>query len=340
MAATALSAAAGERSEIMRGAVRARWGAPKDVVEIGEVTKPKLEDDTVLVRVKAVSVNRADYYMVKAPGILLRPMIGGFLKPKTRQIGTDFAGVVEAVGASVTGYQHGDEVFGAKTPAFGEFVAARMFVHKPANVSFEEAASVPVSALTALQGLRDHGKLQPGQSVLVNGASGAVGTFAVQIAKALGASTVTAVCSPRNVEQARALGADRVIDYSKEDFTRKGDRYDVILDIGGTHPWRKLRRALQPDGTVVLVGSQKRANPLIGPLGYIGRIWLASRVTRQRATFFVAKFNKADMEALRELLESGKVKPVIERVYPFAQIAEALQYMGEGHARAKLVVTL
>src|SRR5262249_34827904 len=339
MTAMAVSAA-GERTETMRAAVRGRWGAPINVVQIGDATKPRLEDDTVLVRVKAVSVNRADYYSVSAPGILLRPMIGGFLKPKTPGIGTDFAGVVEDVGRSVTGFRPGDEVFGGKTPAFCEYVAARMFVRKPANVSFEEAAAVPISGLTALQGLRDHGKLQPGQSVLVNGASGAVGTFAVQIAKALGAGNVTAVCSTRNVEQARTLGADNVIDRTKQDFTRSGDRYDLIVDIGGTHAWRSLRRALQPDGTVVTVGSQKRGSRLIGPLGYIGRIWLASRFTKQKAVFFIAKFNKPDLEVLRDFLESGRVEPTIERVYPFAQIADALQYMGEGHARAKLVVTL
>jgi NADPH:quinone reductase-like Zn-dependent oxidoreductase len=340
MTATAVSAAVGERSENMRAAVRSRWGAPTDVVEIDDVAKPELEDDTVLVRVKAVSINRADYYMISAPGILLRPMIGGFRKPKTRGIGTDFAGVVEAVGKSVTGFRPGDEVFGGKTPAFCEFVASRMFVHKPANVSFEEAATVPVSGLTALQALRDHGKLRPGQSVLVNGASGAVGTFAVQIAKALDAGSVTAVCSTRNVEQAHTLGADHVIDYTKQDFTRTGDRYDVIVDIGGTHPWRALRRSLHEDGRLVMIGSQKRGSRLIGPLGYVARTWLASKPSKQTATFFIAKFNKPDLELLRDLLESGKVKPAIEHVYPFAQIADALQYMGDGHSRAKLVVTL
>ena len=340
MTAMAATARVGERTETMRGALRTRWGAPAEVVEISDVPKPELEADTVLVRVKAVSVNRADYYMVTAPGLLLRPMIGGFRRPKNLRIGTDFAGVVEAVGKDVTGYQPGDEVFGGKTPAFGEFVAARSFVRKPANVSFEAAASVPVSGLTALQALRDHGGLRPGQKVLVNGASGAVGTFGVQIAKALDAGTVTAVCSPRNVEQAHTLGADKVIDYTREDFTSSGDRYDVIVDIGGTHPWRKLRKALEPDGTLVIVGSQKRGSRLIGPLGYITRTWLASKVSRQKATFFIAKFNLPDLELLRDFLESGKVKPAIERVYPFAQIADALQYMGGGHARAKLVVTL
>jgi NADPH:quinone reductase-like Zn-dependent oxidoreductase len=339
---TAMAATAGvdEGTETMRGALRTRWGSPAEVVEIDDVAKPELEDDTVLVRVKAVSVNRADYYMVTAPGLLLRPMIGGFLKPKTQGIGTDFAGVVEAVGKDVTGYQPGDEVFGGKTPAFREFVAARNFVRKPANVSFEAAASIPVSGLTALQALRDHGGLQPGQKVLVNGASGAVGTFAVQIAKALDAGTVTAVCSPRNVEQAHALGADKVIDYTREDFTRSGDRYDVIVDIGGTHSWRRIRKALEPAGTLVIIGSQRRGSRLIGPLGHIIRTWVAAKPSKQKATFFIAKFNKPDLELLRDLLGSEQVKPAIERVYPFAQIADALQYMGEGHARGKLVVTL
>lgn len=321
----------------MLAAVRTRWGDPKEVVELKRVPKPALADDQVLVRVRATSINRGDYYTIAAPMILLRPMMGGFLRPKSELIGGDFAGVVEAVGKDVTDFAPGDEVFGSGTGAFAEYVAARMLAKKPANVTFEEAAAVAVSALTALQALRDHGRLQPGQSVLVNGASGAVGPFAVQIAKALGAGTVTAVCRTRNVEQARALGADRVIDYAQEDFTKSGERYDVVVDIAGTQPWRKLRRALRPDGKLVIVGSQKSANPLIGPLGHVFR---TKALARSRAAFFVAKFNRPDMEVLRELLASGKVKPVIERVYAFAEIADALAYMGEGHARAKLVVTL
>jgi NADPH:quinone reductase-like Zn-dependent oxidoreductase len=340
MAAIAMSAAADDRVATMRAAVRERWGAPPDVVEIKQVPKPGIGDDQVLVRVRAVSINRSDYYSLAAPGLLLRPMIGGFLRPKTHAIGGDFAGVVEAVGKDMTDFAPGDEVFGSRTGAFAEYVAARMIAHKPKTVTFEQAAAVSGSALTALQALRDHGRLQPGGSVLINGASGAVGTFAVQIAKALGGGRVTAVCSTRNVEQARELRADRVIDYTKEDFTKSGETYDVVIDIGGNKPWRKIRRVLQPKGSLVIVGSQKKGNRLIGPLGHVFRTWLASRFGSQRAVFFIAKFNRPDMEVLRELLASNKIKPVIERVYPFARIVDALQYMGEGHARAKLVVTI
>ena len=323
--------------ETMRAAVRDRWGAPEEVVEIAEVPRPEPAADQVLVRVRFVSINRGDYYAVAAPMLLIRPVLGGFLKPKERTIGGDFSGVVEAVGGDIEGFAPGDEVFGSRTGAFAEYVAARMVARKPANVGFEEAAAYSVGALTALQALRDHGRLKPGQSVLVNGASGAVGPFAVQIAKALGAGTVTAVCSTRNVEQSRALGADRVVDYTQEDFTALGERYDVVVDVAGSRPWRSLRRVLRPEGTLVMVGAERK-NRLIGPLGYTLRTWLAARLARQRAVFFVARFDRADMEVLRELLESGKVRPVVERVYPFEGIAEALRVMGEGHARAKLVV--
>ena len=326
-------------AKTMKAAVRDRWGAPEEVVRIAEIPRPEPADDQVLVRVRCVSINRGDYYAVAAPMVLFRPMLGGFLKPKARGIGGDFSGVVEAVGKEVDGFAPGDEVFGSRTGAFAEYVAARMVARKPANVSFEEASAYAVGALTALQALRDHGGLKPGQSVLVNGASGAVGPFAVQIAKALGAGTVTAVCSTRNVEQSRALGADRVVDYTREDFTSLGERYDVVVDVAGSKPWRRIRRVLAPDGTLVLVGAEAK-NRVIGPLGHIVRTWLGARLVRRRAVFFVARFDRADMEVLRELLESGKVRPVVERVYPFEQIAEALRVMGEGHARAKLVVSV
>ncbi|MGZ4319602.1 MAG: NAD(P)-dependent alcohol dehydrogenase, partial [Gaiellaceae bacterium] len=234
--------------------------------------------------------------------------------------------------------QPGDEVFGAGSGSFAEYVCVPMggrVARKPANLTFEEAAAVPVSALTALQGLRDHGQLQPRQTVLVNGASGGVGTFAVQIAKALGAD-VTAVCSTRNVEQARSLGADHVIDHTGEDFTRSGRRYDVILDIAGGRSWSQYRRVLKPDATLVMVGAH--GNSLLGPLGHIARVRLAALRGSQRAVFFVASFNGRDLDVLRELLESGSVRPVVEKRYALGDVADAVRYMGEGHARGKLVV--
>jgi NADPH:quinone reductase-like Zn-dependent oxidoreductase len=208
---------------------------------------------------------------------------------------------------------------------------------KPANLTFEAAAAAPLAALTALQGLRDHGQLRPGQKVLVNGASGGVGTFAVQVAKALEAE-VTAVCSTRNVEQARSLGADRVIDYTREDFTRSGERYDVILDVAGSRSWSQCRRVLNPHATLVIVGGPKGA--LLGPLGHIARVRLAALRGSQTAVFFVANFNGPDLNVVRELLESGKVTPVVEKRYELGEVADALRYMGDGHAQGKLVINI
>ena len=278
--------------------MRERYGRPRDVIEIKDVPTPTVEDDQVLVRVHATSLKRADYYAATAPIFLFRKLIGGaFRAPKRHELGTDFAGVVEAVGGGVTDVAPGDEVFGARSGAFAEYVAARMIARKPAHVSFDAAACVPVAALTALQALRDKGRLLPGQTVLVNGASGAVGPFAVQIAKALGAATVTAVCSTRNVEQTRALGADGVIDYTQQDFTTTGERHDLIVDIAATKPWRKVRRLLKPGGTHVLVGSPI-TNPLTGPLAKIGRMWLASRLGGGRFAFFIDRQDHAGRRAV------------------------------------------
>ena len=327
-----------ERATTMKAIVRDRYGPP-DVLDLQEVEQPELPDEGVLVRVRAASVNRVDWHDVTGTPWIARPMTGLRGPRGSRLTGRDFAGTVEAVGKDVTDLQPGDDVFGGKSGggSFAEYVCVPMGVaRKPANLTFEEAAAVPVAALTALQGLRDHGQLQPGQKVLVNGASGGVGTFAVQIAKALGAD-VTAVCSTRNVEQARSLGADRVIDYTREDFTRGGEHYDVILDVAGTNSWSRYRRVMNPRATLVMVGAPK-TNPLLGPLGHIARVRLAAWRGSQSAVFFVAKFNLPDMDALRELLESGKVKPVVEKRYELGEVADALRYMGEGHARGKLVI--
>ena len=321
----------------MKAIVRNTYGSP-DVLKLQEVEKPDLTDDGVLVRVRAAALNAGDWYALTGT-----PQVGrmqmGLLKPKSRLLGTDFAGTVEAVGKDVTQFRPGDEVFGGRSGALAEYLNVRIAVtRKPANVSFEEAAAVPVAALTALQGLRDKGNIQAGQKVLINGASGGVGTYAVQIAKAFGAE-VTAVCSTRNVEIARSLGADHVIDYTREDFTRNRRHYDLMLDVAGSRSWSACKRVLTPQATLVIVGAP-RGTRLIGPLSHIARVRLASLLSSQKAVFFIAKFNKPDMEVLRELLESGKVRSVIDRCYALSEAADAFRYLGEGHARGKIVITV
>ena len=329
-------APARDRATTMKAIVRDKYGPP-DGVELQEVEKPEVTDAGLLVRVRAASVNRVDWYDVTGTPWIARPMTG-LRGPESRFTGRDFAGTVEAVGNRVTDLRPGDEVFGGKKGggSFAESIGVPADVaRKPPGLTFEEAAAVPVAALTALQGLRDHGQLQPGQKVLVNGASGGVGTFAVQIAKALGAE-VTGVCSTRNVEQARSLGADHVIDYTAEDFTRTGQRYDLILDIAGSKSWSQCRRVLNPNAILVIVGAE--GSRLMGPLGHIAKIRLGALRGSQKAVFFVANFNEPDLAVLSDLLETGKVKPVVERRYELVEVADALRYMGEGHARGKIVI--
>ena len=329
-------APARDRATTMKAIVRDKYGPP-DGVELQEVEKPEVTDAGLLVRVRAASVNRVDWYDVTGTPWITRPMTG-LRGPKSRFTGRDFAGTVEAVGKDVTDLRPGDEVFGGKRGggSFAGYVGVPADVaRKPAGLTFEEAAAVPVAALTALQGLRDHGQLQPGQKVLVNGASGGVGTFAVQIAKALGAE-VTGVCSTRNVEQARSLGADHVIDYTGQDFTRTGQRYDLILDIAGSKSWSQCRRVLNPNAILVIVGAE--GSRLMGPLGHIAKVRLGALRGSQKAVFFVANFNGPDLAVLSDLLETGKVKPVVERRYELVEVADALRYMGEGHARGKIVI--
>ena len=321
----------------MRAAVRDRYGSP-DVVELREIDMPVAADDEVLVRVRAASINPADWYSVTGRPYVARAL-GGILKPKSDRLGIDFAGTVEAVGRDVTHVRSGDEVFGGRNGALAEYVCVRdAVVLKPANLTFEEAAAVPVAAITALQGLRDKGQIQPGQKVIVNGASGGVGTFAVQIAKALGAD-VTGVCSARNVDLVRSLGADHVIDYNYEDCTRSDQRYDLMLDIAGSRSWSECRRILTPQATLVIVGAPK-GNPLIGPLSRIAKLRVAAVRSSRKVVFFIAKLNRADMEILRELLEAGKVAPVVDKRYELSEIADAFRYLGEGHARGKIVITV
>ncbi len=321
----------------MRAIVQERYGPP-GALRLREVDRPALPEDGVLVRVRASSVNRAEWYGVTGTPYFARAFTG-LIRPKQSIPGVDFAGVVEAVGSAVTRFRPGDEVFGGRNGALAEYLTVRKnVVHKPANVTFEEAASVPTAAITALQGLRDHGQVRPGQKVLVNGAAGGVGTFAVQIAKALGAH-VTAVCSTRNVELARTLGADRVIDYTREDFTRGGERYDLLLDVAGGRPWSALRRVLERGARLVLVGGPM-GNPVLGPVGHLLRVRLASLGASQKVVFFIAKFTPEDLLALGQMLEAGRIKPVIDRRYTLAEVPEALGYIRTGHARGKVVITV
>jgi NADPH:quinone reductase-like Zn-dependent oxidoreductase len=250
------------------------------------------------------------------------------------------AGRVEAVGKDVKEFQPGDEVFGTTLGAWAEYARARevRLVRKPAHLSFEEAAAVPIAGLTALQAVRDKGRVQPGQKVLINGASGGVGTFAVQIAKAFGAD-VTAVCSTRNVDLVRSLGADRVVDYTQEDFTQRGERHDVMLDIAGSRSFSEFRRALTPEATIVIVGA-KMSNKGLGPLKHIIGTRFASLGKSQTVTFFVAKISKEDLVVMQELLEARKVTPVIDKRYALNEVPDALNYLGEGHARGKIVITM
>ena len=316
-----------------------RYGPP-DVVEVREVDKPAIEDNQVLVKVHASSVNPAEWYAITGPWFA-RLLGGGIRRPKDPRVGADLAGRVEAVGADITEFQPGDDVFGTSGAAWAEYAPARevRLVSKPAGVSFEEAAAVPIAALTALQAVRDHGQMQPGQKVLINGASGGVGTYAVQLAKALGAD-VTAVCSTRNVEQAQALGADRVVDYTQEDFTKLDLRHDLLIDIAGSKSLRKLRRVLTPSATVVVVGAKFPANSGLGPLGHVIRMRLGGMLRRQKVKFFVAKITKEDLALMQELLDNGKVKSVIDKTYELSQVDDALRYLGEGHAQGKIVITM
>ncbi|MEX2160395.1 MAG: NAD(P)-dependent alcohol dehydrogenase [Anaerolineales bacterium] len=319
----------------MKAIVYEKYGSP-DVLELVEIDKPVPSEDEVLVRVHANSVNPVDWYGMT--GLLVARLSSGWLRPKNPRLGTDYAGVVEEVGRNVKDFQPGDEVYGGKNGAFAEYVCVRgAIAPKPDNLTLAQAAAVPVAALTALQGLRDHGKIQPGQKVLINGASGGVGTFAVQVAKAFGAE-VTAVCSTENIDQALMLGADHVYDYTREDFTRSEQRYDLFIDIAGSRSWRECKRVLTPNAIFVIIGGQKA--PLIGPLNHILKIKLASLRASQKLIFFMAKFNRADFAVLRELIEAGKVVPVIDRQYKLSEFSEAMRYLGTGHARGKVVVTM
>jgi NADPH:quinone reductase-like Zn-dependent oxidoreductase len=327
-------------SNPIKAITHCEYGGP-EVLKVEDVEKPVPNDNQVLVRVRAASVNPLD---LTIHGLwLLRPL-SGLRKPKDTRLGVDYAGTVEAVGKNVTNFKQGDEVFGGKNGAIAEYVcvlADRSVVLKPANMTFEQAASVPVAAITALQGLRDKGKIRAGQKVLINGASGGVGTFAVQIAKSFG-TEVTGVCSTRNVDLVRSIGADHVIDYTKEDFTNGAERYDLIFDLIGNHSFSERRRILNPNGICVMAGvggagwHDDFGKRLAGELN----AYLRSRFVSQKFIAYIAEFNKKDMLVLADLMQSGKVTPVIDKTYKLSETADALRYLETGHARGKVVISL
>ena len=319
----------------MKAIVFYKYGSP-DVLKLAEVEKPTPKDDEVLVKIHAASVNAYDWHFLTADIFLIRLMGGGLLRPKNNRLGADIAGRIKAVGGNVRQFKPGDEVFGTIQGGFAEYACAseNALALKPTNLSFEEAAAVPMAGVTALQGLRDQGQIQPGQKVLIQGASGGVGTFAVQIARVFGAE-VTAVCSTRNVDQARSLGAEHVIDYTQEDFTRNGQQYDLILAVNGYHPISAYQRALTPRGIYVVAGgkpAQLFQGMLLGPR--------MSKTGGKKISFLSAKVSKKDLVFLKELLETGKIIPVIDRSYPLSEAAEALRYLGTGHAKGKVVITM
>jgi NADPH:quinone reductase-like Zn-dependent oxidoreductase len=319
----------------MKAIVSNRYGSP-DVLEVREIEKPDLTDGGVLVRVRATSVNAFDWHMLRGKPYFAR-LSEGLRAPKNHVLGLDVAGTVEAIGAIVTDLAPGDEVFGSRLGAFAEYVSGKNFVPKPVNLTFEQAAAVPVAAQTALQAIRDKGQAQPGQRALVNGAGGGVGTFAVQIAKALGAA-VTGVTSTGNLDTVRSIGADHVIDYTREDFTRTGQRFDLILDIGGNRSLSDIRRALTPEGTLVMIGPAR--GQWAGPIVHVVGAVVTSRFVSQRMLPFLSTVRKEDLLFLKELIEAGRVTPVIDRTFPLTDTPEAIRYLESGHARGKVVITL
>jgi NADPH:quinone reductase-like Zn-dependent oxidoreductase len=323
----------------MKGIVHRCYGSP-DVIRYEDIPKPTPADNEVLVKVHAASVNPLDWHHLEGTPYLVR-IDAGFGKPDNPRLGVDFAGTVEAVGRNVTRFKPGDEVYGGKFGALAQYVAVRedrAVAPKPGKLTFEQAAAVPIAGITALQALRDKGRLQPGQKVLINGASGGVGTFAVQIAKSFGAE-VTGVCSTRNVDLLRSIGADHVIDYTREDFTKGTQRYDLILDNVGTHSLLEYRHVLNPNGSYVMIGSTTPGN-------WFG--WLANPIeglilapfVKQKFGMVLAELNKEDLAVLGALMEAGAVTPVIDRSYPLSDASEALRYLEKGHARGKVVVTV
>ncbi|HET9130410.1 MAG TPA: NAD(P)-dependent alcohol dehydrogenase [Terriglobia bacterium] len=318
----------------MKAVLYTKYGPP-EVLELHDIEKPSPKNDEVLVRVHAASINALEWRRFTLPKMIVRMMCGGIREPKDKSVGADFAGHVEAVGAGITQYKPGDEVFGIRRGSFAEYVCApeKWIARKPSNISFEAAAAVPVAALTALQALRDQGKLQAGQQVLIQGAGGGVGTFAVQIAKSLGAK-VTAVCGPRNLDVVRSAGADHIIDYTTEDFTKYGQQYDLIVAANGYHSIFDYRRALKPAGRYVVVGgdlTQMFQALVLGP--FLSR-------SGKKMTGMMTRPNRDDLDYLRDLIEAGHFVPVVDKCYPLGKAADAHRYVLEGHVRGKVILTI
>ncbi len=321
-------------SATMRAVMHRAYGSP-ELLNLEEIEVPVPGDEQVLVRVRASSVNAADYHTIRAKMLAVR-LMAGLGRPKEPRVGGDAAGVVEAVGANVTDLTVGDEVYGVRTGAYAEYVAGRTFVRKPGNLTFEQAAAIPIAGVTALQALRDHGGIQAGQSVLVTGAGGGVGTFTAQLAKVFG-GVVTATTHTDTVELVRALGVDEVIDYTRHDFTGLGRRWDLIVDIGGATPLPRMRRALAAGGRLVIVGAAKTFG---GPIGRLVSGLFRARVLRQRVVVFIAKVKPEDLLTLKDLAEAGSITPVIDRTYPLEQTADALLHAERGAARGKVVIRI
>jgi NADPH:quinone reductase-like Zn-dependent oxidoreductase len=330
--------AVSSESETMKAVVYRCYGSA-DVLDIEDIEKPEAADDEVLVKIRAAAVNPLDWHYMRGSPYFMR-LGTGLGAPKDTSMGVDFAGTVEAVGGNVTLFKPGDEVFGGRSGAFAEYVTVRedrALAMKPANMTFEQAASVPIAAITALQALRDKGNLQPGQKVLINGASGGVGTFAVQIAKSFGAE-VTGVCSTRNVEMVRSIGADHVFDYTKEDYTESGEQYDLIIDMVGNHSLSANRRVLTPEGIFVMVGGAKGnwLGPIMSPLKGL----MLSPFVGQEFVMILGRMRQGDLNILGDLMLAGKVTPVIDRRYQLSEVPEAIRYSEDGHASGKIIVNV
>jgi len=332
---------AGTPRNPMKAIVYCDYGTA-DVLRLEDIEKPVPADDELLVRVRAAAVNPLEWHYIRGTPYIMR-LGTGLRKPAVIRLGVDFAGTVEAVGRNVTQFKPGDDVFGGRTGALAEYVTvreSRAVVPKPANLSFEQAATVGIAAITALQGLRDKGQVKPGQKVLINGASGGVGTFAVQIAKSFGAH-VTGVCSTRNVDMVRSLGADEVIDYTREDYTEGSERYDVIIDNVGNRPLLDNRRVLKSDGKFVLIGGGgPDAGNWIGPMAGPIKAFVVSKFVDQEMVMLLAQLNKEDLAFLSDLMQARRVTPVIDRRYPLSEVPAAIRYLEEGHARGKVVITV